>query len=158
MNHIKLLRIYSELNLYRACKIFHSVFPFRNPFFQIVLRDFFTMRGLGKRPQQAKVFRRDRYRKLPKMVIWVPKSYACYSCIRSFFQNPLFRFFINLFIRKVRYFQKISELKIGVLAVPNVLCSLGYTGLLDINEVYRRCTFAVPRCTGDVPLPYRTIR
>lgn len=75
-----------------------------------------------------------------------------------FSKISFFRFLINLFIRKVRCFQKISELKIGVLAVPNVLRLSVYTGLLDINEVYRSCTFAVPRCTGDVPLPYRTIR
>lgn len=109
------------------------------------------MRGLGILPQQAKFFGVARSGKLPKTLICVHKSYACYSRFRSFFQNPLFQIFHQSRHRKSEIIFKNSELKIGVLAVPNVLRLSVYASLLDTL----RCTEAVLSPYRAVPLLYR---
>ena len=60
---------------------FPYFFPSSNPFFRIILHVFFHVEGFGESAPTSKSFRSDRYRKLPKTLICVHKSYACYSCI-----------------------------------------------------------------------------
>ena len=85
--------------------------------------------------------------------------------IRSFFKNQIFQNFHHFYHGdKPQYSRKKSDLIFvctadsqANCAVPNVLRLPVYADLPGIDEVYRRCTFAVPRCTGDVPLLYGKI-